>query len=609
MSWITIVWSMNAGACFVLAGVCLMVWWKQHESWPHLLFSCSAVAAAVIALIELAMLHGKTVEQYAALIRWIHVPVWVLTLSFVAFVRLYLRAGARWLAWSICGLRTLVLILNFLSTPNINFRVITGLRHFSWWGGETVSVPFGVPNPWNLFSNLSLLLLLIFSVDATVAVWRRGDRQRALVVGGSMILGAIMAWHVPLVIWGIIDVPFFLSFAYSGIVLAMGYELSNDMLQTAQLAQKLERSEKRLNLAADSANLGMWEWDLKKDEIWVTRTRRAQLGLPVSGRITFEDLLSRWHADDRDKVWQALKEALEERKDYEAEYRIVLEDGSVRWISARGRVQLDDHGKPMQLTGVSLDITSRKEAEVVAQQQRDELEQLRQQRTALLEKEVAERARLEREVIESCGREQRRIAYDLHDGVGQHLVGIALSAKLLEQELRGEHPAQAKKASAIVRLANQTARHARLTARSLEGADGVGDLKVALEALAANVRRNCRVAANVKADASSFPVSAPAAAQLYRIVQEALHNAVEHGRARKVQIDLAVDGDNMVLTVRDDGKGFDGSAASNGMGLRIMRYRAQCIGGSCEVQSNRTEGTIVTCRVPLQADAHVPPIP
>src|SRR5438093_4379967 len=445
MSWITVVWSMNAGACFVLAGVCFVVWCKQRDSWPHLLFSCSAVAAAVIALIELAMLHGKAVGQYAALIRWIHVPVWVLTLSFVAFVRLYLRAGRRWLAWSICGLRTLVLILNFISTPNINFRAITSIRQFSWWG-EIVSVPVGVPNPWGLLSNVSLLLLLIFSVDATITVWRRGDRQRALVVGGSMILGAIVAWHVPRVIWGVIDVPFFLSFAYSGIVLAMSYELSNDMLQTAQLAQKLERSEKRLNLAADSANLGMWEWDLKKDEIWITRTRRAQLGLPVSGRITFEDLLSRWHADDRDKVWQALKEALEERKDYEAEYRIVLPDGGVRWMTARGTVQANKGGKPMQLTGVSLDITSRKEAEVLAQQQRDELEQLRQQRTALLEKEVAERARLEREVIDSCGREQRRIAYDLHDGVGQHLVGIALSAKLLEQELRGEHPAQAKKA-------------------------------------------------------------------------------------------------------------------------------------------------------------------
>src|SRR5256886_5791743 len=69
MSWITIVWSMNAGACFVLAGVCFVVWCKQRESWPHLLFSCSAVAAGVIALIELTMLHANTVGQYTALVR------------------------------------------------------------------------------------------------------------------------------------------------------------------------------------------------------------------------------------------------------------------------------------------------------------------------------------------------------------------------------------------------------------------------------------------------------------------------------------------------------------------------------------------------------------
>lgn len=295
MSWITIVWSMNAGACFVLAGVCFVVWCKQRESWPHLLFSCSAVAAAVIALIELAMLHGNTVGRYAELIRWIHVPVWVLTLSFVAFVRLYLRAGRRWLAWSIYGLRTLVLILNFILTPNINFRAITSIRHFSWWGGEIVSVPVGMPNPWGLLSNVSLLLLLIFSVDAAITVWRRGDRRRALVVGGSMILGAIVAWHVPLVIWGVIDVPFFLSFAYSGIVLAMGYELSNDMLQTAQLAQKLEVSDadlretqERMELAASAAELGMWMWDIVRNEIWITDKGRALFGFAPSEKLDFD---------------------------------------------------------------------------------------------------------------------------------------------------------------------------------------------------------------------------------------------------------------------------------------------------------------------------------
>ena len=226
----TILWSMNATACLTLAGFYCVVWSKQRENSVHLLFSCSAIAAAAIAAFELAMMHAETVEQYQAFVRWIHVPVWALIVSFVIFVRLYLHAGRLWLAWSICGLRTLVLILNFIFTSSINYRQITGLRQFSW-GGEIISVPIGVANPWGLLSSVSLLLLLVFFVDATITVWRRGDRRRALVIGGSMILGAILAWHVPLVIWGIIDIPFFLSFAYSGIVVAMGYELSTTSLE------------------------------------------------------------------------------------------------------------------------------------------------------------------------------------------------------------------------------------------------------------------------------------------------------------------------------------------------------------------------------------------
>ena len=372
MSWITVVWSMNAAGCLTLAGFYCLVWYKQRENWVYLLFSSSAVAAAAIAAFELGMMHAETVGRYEALVRWVHVPTWVLIISFVIFVRLYLHAGRPWLAWSICSLRTLVLILNFIFTPGINFRQITSLHQFSW-GGEIISVPIGVANPWGLLSSASLLLLLIFFVDATITVWRRGDRQRALVVGGSMILGAILAWHVPLVIWGIIEVPFFLCFAYSGIVAAMAYELSNDMARAAHLARELELSDQRLNLAADSADLGLWEWDLSKDEIWVTPTRRAQLGFPVSGKITFEDLISRWHADDRDKVRQALRDAIENGKDYEAEFRRVLADGSVRWVAARGRVYADKHGKPIRLLGVSIDITAQKQAELEAARQRNEL--------------------------------------------------------------------------------------------------------------------------------------------------------------------------------------------------------------------------------------------
>src|SRR5207245_11729946 len=122
----------------------------------------------------------------------------------------------------------------------------------------------------------------------------------------------------------------------------------------------------------------------------------AQLHSPDAGRIPSEQLSSRCHPDERDKVREGLKEAIENGRGYDAEFRIVLADGNVRWTASRGRVEVDAHGKQMRLTGISLDITARKKAEAVARQQRDELEQLRQQRTALLEKEVAARARLER---------------------------------------------------------------------------------------------------------------------------------------------------------------------------------------------------------------------
>ena len=623
MSWITLVWSMNAAACLTLAVLYGVIWCKQRQSLVHLLFSCSATAAAAISLFESEMISAQTVNQYQALIRWIHVPTFVLALCFVAFVRLYLRAGRASLAWTIYGLRTAVLVLNFIFPVSINFQAITEIRHFSW-AGETISVPVGAPNPWGLIANFSLLLLVIFCVDATITVWRRGDRRRALLIGGSSIFATILAWHIPLGLWGIIDVPFFLGFAYTAIVVAMGYELSNDMARGARLTHELELNQKRLNLAADSANLGMWEWDLKTDEIWVCPTRRAELGFPPSGRITSRDLISRWHPDDREQVRLALREAIKNGRDYDAEFRTVVAGSNVRWVAAHGRVQINERGKAIRLIGVSLDITARKEAEIMARQQRYELEQLRRQRTEGLEREVAERARLEREVIEICAREQRRIAYDLHDGVGGQLVGIAFSAKLLAQQLRPYRPLEAEKAAAIVQLANEAAREARLTARTLEGADGVGDLETALESLAASVARNCAVKATVKAGVSSLPISAPAAAQLYRIAQEAVHNAVEHGAAGDVQISLAFDRDALVMTIQDDGKGFEANGNGNGngnrngkgngngnrngtgMGLRIMRYRAQCIGGRCEVQSTSDGGAIVKCRVPLPVQSSIP---
>jgi signal transduction histidine kinase len=349
-------------------------------------------------------------------------------------------------------------------------------------------------------------------------------------------------------------------------------------------------------------DLDMWEWNFERDEIWMTPTYRAQLGLPAFGRITFEHLVSRWHAEDRDEVRRAVNETIQNGKDYQVEFRVPCADGNVRWVYSHGRLQVDHRGKPKRLAEISFDITGRKEAEILARKQRDGLEKISQRRNAFLERELAERARVDRQVIESCAREQRRIAYDLHDGVGQQLVSIALSAKLLEEQLRLHRPDEAAKASAIVKLANEAARQTRLAARNVEGADTVSDLKTALESLAVNVSHNCHVKITVISAGDSLPISAPVAAQLYRIAQEAVRNAVEHGAARELMIQLTFGDRDMVLTVQDNGDGFNIKTNGHGMGLRIMRYRAQCIGGSCEVRPAANRGTIICCRVPLQAE-------
>jgi signal transduction histidine kinase len=231
-------------------------------------------------------------------------------------------------------------------------------------------------------------------------------------------------------------------------------------------------------------------------------------------------------------------------------------------------------------------------------QQRDQLQAVIEQQNARLELEMAERALAEHEIIEAGAREQRRIAYDLHDDLGQHLVGIALKAKLLGEKLRSTHPAQAEEASTIARLANDAARQTRLTAHKLDADNGAIDLTTALPQLAAAVGENCRVRVSVNTSACSVPVSAQVAVQLYRIAQEALRNAIEHGRADKVEIYLVSHQEQIVLTVSDNGRGFDPSVAGQGLGFRTMGSRAHSVGGSCEVES-RARGTTLICRVPI----------
>src|SRR5213080_276958 len=214
MNWVTVIWSVGSGACLTLALIHVVVWWKDRAARANLVFSVMAIAVATFAVLELALMRAATPEQFGITVRWMHVAAWVIIASLVAFVRLYLKAGRQWLAWTVVGVRTLSLILNFIFSPNINFRQMAPLRHVSFLG-ESVSVAGGVPNPWMLVAQLSLVLLVIFVMDATIAVWRRGDRRQALMVGGSILLFTMAATAEGVVIaWGIISMPVTVSLFY-----------------------------------------------------------------------------------------------------------------------------------------------------------------------------------------------------------------------------------------------------------------------------------------------------------------------------------------------------------------------------------------------------------
>ena len=373
MSWVTVIWSMIAAACLTLAVAHLLVWFRRRSAWANLLFSLTAVATAGVAACELWSMLALTPEEYGAALRWAHVPYWVLVVSLVGFVRTYLRAGRPWLAWTVCGLRTLSLLLNFVLTPNLNYREITALRPVRFFG-ESVSVAMGVPNPWMLVGQVSLLLFLIFAADATLAVWRRRDRRSLALLGGTIVFfvaGSI--GQFALTFWGFIHYPVTPSVFFLAIVAVMSYEMSQDVLRAAQLSIDLRESEERLDLAADSAGVGLWSWDFKTNLLWATERARQLYGFSPDEPIPFESFLAKVHPDDRDWVVQASQKCIQEGADFRRDYRILLPDGSVRWFKVLAKASLSPSGAPERLAGVSLDITERRHAEQEIERQRNEL--------------------------------------------------------------------------------------------------------------------------------------------------------------------------------------------------------------------------------------------
>jgi PAS domain S-box-containing protein len=216
-------------------------------------------------------------------------------------------------------------------------------------------------------------------------------------------------------------------------------------------------------------------------------------------------------------------------------------------------------------------------------------------------RDISDRKRLERNVLEISEREQRRIGQDLHDGLGQHLTGIAFMSKVQEQKLAEKQSPEAADAAKIVQLVNDAILKTRELARGLLPvvSDAHG-LMSALQLYATEIEDLFGIGCRFQCETPVLIHDAGAATHLYHITQEAVNNAIKHGRARSILIRLFSGEREGTLLIKDDGVGIERSPAPHsGVGLHIMNYRAGMIGGNLEVHREQPRGTAIVCRFPV----------
>jgi signal transduction histidine kinase len=204
------------------------------------------------------MMQSTTTTEYGQLMRWYHVPAAVAELSQIFFVHYFLGTSRPWLMWTVIAARTTVLVVNFLVHPNFNFLSITSLRHVSLFGEQVTEIGAAATRVgWQQFGAASLILFLVYLVDAAVRRWRKGDkaskRRALLVIVGVVVpmLGEVV--YGQLLLFGFGHGMFSNLPWYFGVQLVMANELVRDVIlsrralrETAEMQSQLARAE-RLN--------------------------------------------------------------------------------------------------------------------------------------------------------------------------------------------------------------------------------------------------------------------------------------------------------------------------------------------------------------------------
>lgn len=371
-----------------------------------------------------------------------------------------------------------------------------------------------------------------------------------------------------------------------------------DLTEQKRTEERLRMSLAQLGEAQLLARIGRGEWDSKTNVVrwsgsmfWLAR--QAPLGArePEEFEGPLEVYLKQIHPDDRPKVRDIGRKALKDQEPFAFDHRVVRDDGSILTLNVRGQPVADNEGRLSKIVFVAVDVTDRIHTE----------EQLRKA-VENLEIGVDERRALLVRLGQVHEEERRRIARELHDGLGQTLTSLSLLARDLEERATPHLVEPLTALRKQVEGAIATVRSMAWNLRPVE-LDQLG-LMPALEQLTADVgqRRGLEVALHAEEMQTRLPPEVETA--VYRIVQEGLTNTVKHAQARNVSVVISQRSGPVSVLIEDDGVGFRpdllGAKAHRGeqLGLLSMQERATAIGGRFDIESSLGRGTTVRLRIP-----------
>ena len=350
-----------------------------------------------------------------------------------------------------------------------------------------------------------------------------------------------------------------------------------DVGERAQGERAVGEDQEQFRLIANTAPVMIWMSDVDKQVTYVNQRWLDFTGWPVNvapGHRWIELI----HPDDVDRCGDAYTKAFDQRQPFDVEHRLHRSDGEYRWIVTSGVPRYDKGGSFAGYAGIAVDVTERKLAEETL-------------------------STLNQRLIEAHEEERTRLARDLHDDIGQQLIVVLLRLEVVKQRVDVYVPELGVEIGRAIEMLTTLSGDVQSLSHSLHPPQlsHVG-LEAAVRAVCAEISERTTVEVRFQPESSVAGLPEDVSVCLYRVLQEALQNAMKHSRSRHVDVRLGGDANHVELIVRDAGIGFDANTVPQGCGLGLvgMKERLKMVGGALMIDARPGVGTTIHAFVPVK---------